>query len=113
MPETQKPEIPPHTKWGIRISGIIILLITIMIIRNCIGSFMYGIGTDQETQKQFYDLGYSHGMQKAQGLDKQPEPETENLLLRKMYRKGFRDGWDGGQRDKEKQNLSEPPKTAP
>jgi hypothetical protein len=113
MPETQKPEIPPHTKWGIRISGIIILLITIMIIKNCVGSFMYGTGTDQETQKQYYDLGYSHGMRKAQGLEKQPEPETDNLLLRKMYRKGYRDGWDRAQLDKKGQTFSEPEKAAP
>jgi len=113
MTETKRADIPPHTKWGIRISGIILLLITIMVIKNCMGSIRYGIGTDQEIQKQFYDLGYSHGMQKAQGHEKQPAPETENLLLRKRYRQGFRDGWDSAQRDKKGQALSEPPKTEP
>jgi hypothetical protein len=90
----EKPEIPLHTKWGIRITAVIILLITVTVIKNCIGSFRYGISTDQEQQKIFYELGYSHGMHKAKGLEGDPEPETENLLLRKLYRKGYRDGWD-------------------
>ena len=93
----QKPEIPPHTKWGIRVTTVIILLLTVTVIKNCIGSFMYGVSTNQEQQKAYYELGYSHGLRKAQGLDQLPEPETENLLLRKLYRKGYRDGWDNGQ----------------
>ena len=97
MTTEEKPQIPLHTKWGIRISAIIILLITVLIIKNCMGSFKYGISTDQELQKQYYELGYSHGMQKAQGMEQAAEPETENLLLRKLYRKGYRDGWDSEQ----------------
>ena len=111
MTETQKPEIPPHTKWGIRISGVVILLITIMIIKNCIGSFIYGISTDRERQKQFYDLGYSQGIQKAQGLEKPVPPETDNLLLRKMYRKGYRDGWDSIQAGKNDGSVPAQPNT--
>jgi hypothetical protein len=98
----EKPEIPQHTKWGIRVSAVIILLITIMIIKNCMGSFMYGVSTEQELQKQYYELGYSHGLQKAQGLESSPAPETENLLLRKLYRKGYRDGWDSAAQSEEK-----------
>lgn len=93
----KKPEIPPHTKWGIRISAIVILLISLMIIKNCMGSFKYGTTTEQVLQKQYYDLGYSHGRQKAQGMEKQAEPDTDNLLLKKLYRKGYRDGWDSAQ----------------
>jgi hypothetical protein len=93
-PMKEKPEIPLHTKWGIRVTAVIILLITVMIIKNCMGSFMYGISTEQELQQQYYDLGYSHGIRKAEGLEHAPKPETENLLLRKLYRKGYRDGWD-------------------
>ena len=93
----EKPEIPLHTKWGIRVTAVIILLITIMIIKNCMGSFMYGVSTEQELQQHYYELGYSQGARKAQGLEQAPEPETENLLLRKLYRKGYRDGWDSVQ----------------
>ena len=49
----EKPEIPLHTKWGIRVTAVIILLITAMIIKNCMGSFRYGISTEQEMQKQY------------------------------------------------------------
>ena len=103
----EKPEIPRHTKWGIRITSVIILLITIMIIKNCMGSFRYGVSTEQEQQRQYYGLGYSHGRQKAQGLEVAPEPETENLLLRKLYRKGYRDGWDSAQSGKKSADQGE------
>jgi hypothetical protein len=107
MPTEKKPEIPQHTKWGIRGTAVIILLLTAMIIKNCMGSFMYGVSTEQELQKQYYEIGYSHGIQKAQGLEKPAEPETENLLLRKLYRKGYRDGWDSVQPAKKTQTSSE------
>jgi hypothetical protein len=109
-PMKKKPEIPPHTKWGIRITAVIILLITVTIIKNCIGSFMYGVSTEQEQQKAYYELGYSHGARKAKGLEQAPEPKTDNLLLRKLYRKGYRDGWDSAQLD-DKANPSKPPET--
>ena len=83
MSTQEKPEIPTHTKWGIRVTTVIILIITVMIIKNCVGSIMYGVSTEQEQQNQYYELGYSHGMQKAQGMKKSEEPETENLLLKK------------------------------
>ena len=108
MPTKEKPEIPLHTKWGIRVTTVIILLLTVIIIKNCVGSFMYGVSTEQELQNQFYGLGYSHGVQKAQGLEKPAEPETKNLLLRKLYRKGYRNGWDSIQLEKEAQTFSEP-----
>ena len=111
MTTQEKPGIPPHTKWGIRGTVVILLLLTAMIIKNCMGSFMYGISTEQELQKQYYEIGYSHGSQKAQGMDKPAEPETENLLLRKLYRKGYRDGWDSAQPAKKAQIFSEQPST--
>lgn len=93
-----KPEIPLYTKWGIRISVVIILLILVMVAKNCVGSIRYGLFTEQALQKQFYELGYGHGVKKAQGQGKElPAPVTENLLLRKLYHKGFRDGWDSYQ----------------
>ena len=104
----EKPEIPQHTKWGIRISAIVILLITIMIIKNCMGSFMYGISTEQELQKQYYELGYSHGLQKAKGSDISSVPETKNLLLRKLYRKGYREGWDSAQSNEKAMDTAAP-----
>ena len=104
----KKPEIPPHTKWGIRITAVIILLITVMVIKNCMGSFRYGLTTGPEQQKQYYELGYSHGAQKAEGREQAPEPATENLLLRKLYRKGYRDGWDSIQRGKGKADSDQP-----
>lgn len=96
-----KPEIPPHTKWGIRITTVIILLIVFAIIKNCIGSFRYGVSTEQQQQKIYYELGYSHGLQKAQGVEPDTVPQTDNLLLQKLYRKGFRDGWDSVKSDRD------------
>lgn len=106
MQDSQKPEIPLHTKWGIRVTAVIILLITAMIIKNCMGSFMYGVSTEEKLQKEYYELGYSHGAKKAQGLEQAIEPETENLLLRKLYRKGYRDGWDSMQPNRKDESLT-------
>ena len=107
----EKPEIPLHTKWGIRITAVIILLLSAMIIKNCVGSLMYGVSTEQEQQSEYYELGYSHGANKAQGFESAPEPETKNLLLRKLYRKGYRDGWDSVQSDKKEIDPGGPDKT--
>ena len=111
MTKQENPEIPPHTKWGIRVTTVIILLIIVMIIKNCVGSFMYGVSTEEKLQNEYYDLGYSHGLQKAKGFEKPVEPETDNLLLKKLYRKGYRDGWDSFQPVEKTQTDSEPPKT--
>jgi hypothetical protein len=96
----KKPEIPPHTKWGIRVTTVIIILISVMIIKNCVGSVFYGVSTEKEMQVQYYELGYSQGIQKARGLDVAPEPEIDNLLLKKNYRKGYRNGWDSVQAER-------------
>ena len=109
MKKQNTPEIPLHTKWGIRITAVIILLLTALIVKNCLGSFRYGVATEEKLQKQYYDLGYSHGRQKAQGLEKEAEPETDNLLLRKLYRKGYRDGWDSIKPDGEMPDTTGPP----
>ena len=106
----KKPEIPAHTKWGIRVTTVIIILLSVMIIKNCVGSVFYGVSTEKEMQVQFYELGYSHGMQKARGLDLPPEPEIDNLLLRKEYRKGYRNGWDSVQSERKKPAAPEKPK---
>jgi hypothetical protein len=96
----KKPEIPTHTKWGIRVTTVIIILISIMIIKNCVGSVFYGVSTEKELQVQYYELGYSHGKQKAGGRDIPPAPEIDNLLLKKEYRKGYRNGWDSVQAER-------------
>ena len=72
---------------------------------------MYGVSTEEKLQNEYYDLGYSHGLQKAKGFEKPVEPETENLLLKKLYRKGYRDGWDSFQSVKKMRTDSEPPNT--
>jgi hypothetical protein len=102
MTEENKPEIPPHTKWGIRGTAIIILFLTVLILKNCVGSFKYGVSTEQALQEQYYNLGYSHGQQVTEEQEQIVEPETDNLLLRKLYRKGYRDGWDSAQPSGEK-----------
>ena len=92
------PDIPKHTKIGIRVTAIIIIILTVMILKNCSGSFFYGIRTDNEVQQQYYEKGLADGSQKAQGLDVSDKPQTDNPLLRKTYHKGFREGWDSQKR---------------
>ncbi len=88
------PDIPTHTKIGIRVTVILIIILSVMILKNCVGSFFYGTRTGNKIQQQYYDQGYNDGSNKAQGMKVNEEPKTNNPLLRKTYRKGFRDGWD-------------------
>ncbi|MDX1776931.1 MAG: hypothetical protein R3297_10140 [Desulfobulbales bacterium] len=112
VPDKVKSEIPLYTKWGIRVSAVIILVLTAMIIKNCMGSIIYGVRTEAEQQKEFYETGYSHGVQRARGLEQLPEAGTDNPLLRKLYHKGYRDGWDSVQAEKKHQaNPADTPMT--
>lgn len=71
-----------------------------MIIKNCVGSVFYGVTTEKELRLKYYELGFSHGTQKARGLDIPPAPAIDNLLLKKEYSKGYRNGWDSVQTEK-------------
>jgi hypothetical protein len=99
--------IPLYTKIGSRITTILLLLLSFMILKNCIGSVRYGITTSQEEINRYYDQGYMHGSrQHAEG-----DPDdavNDNPLLKKAYRRGFRAGWDTKQGKATVNNIETP-----
>ncbi len=89
-------DIPRYTKIGIRITAFLMLLLIIMMTKNCVDSFQYG-RTDNKTIEYYYRIGYAEGVRNAQGKKDLGEPDLHNPLLTKSYHKGFRDGWDAAQ----------------
>lgn len=92
MPADNK--LPLYTRIGARVTAIIILALTILIIKNCVGSIQYGISTTDNDIKYYYNLGYSAGTNQTESQKQFTEPVINNPLLQKTYHKGFRDGWD-------------------
>jgi hypothetical protein len=93
--------IPLYTKIGGRITILLLLLLGFMLLRNCVASIYYGTTTNQEEIQRYYERGYAQG--NRQTPDEQTPDATaatDNPLLRKAYRRGFRAGWDALQQKK-------------
>ena len=87
--------IPQYTKIGIRITAIIMAVLLFLMLKNCAYSLYYGSATSQEEINQAYDLGFQTGRsQRRTDEGKISAYDNKNMLLKKMYQKGFRDGWD-------------------
>lgn len=85
--------IPLYTKIGGRLTIILIILLSFMLLKNCVRSVKYGSTTQQDEIRQYYDMGYKDGKNQ---ISKQTVEESEqnNPVLTKAYRQGYRDGWD-------------------
>lgn len=90
--------IPLYTKIGIRVTIILMIVLSFMLLKNCIGSIHYGTTTSQDEIQRYYDKGYKDGTEQATEPTDRREPELDNPMLKKAYRKGFRDGWDATRR---------------
>ena len=95
---SENDKLPLHTKIGFRVTVLLLLLLTVFLLRNCADSIKYGTETGEEQMRQYYSLGYSEGVRQATGGQHTEEMEIENLLLRKVYLKGYREGWDSVQK---------------
>ncbi len=85
----EKNEIPLYTKIGTQVTTLIIIILGFFLIKNCVGSFIYGPQTSQQQLAYFYRLGYETGISKNE-----KNRQIDNPLLLKTYRKGYRDGRD-------------------
>lgn len=86
-------QIPLYTKVGFRATIILLLLIGFMIVRNCAGA-VASRATDAQQQKDFYAQGFAVGEKQGQGEEVAVQKKFANPLLKKVYFKGFRAGWD-------------------
>ena len=92
----QKEKIPFHTRFGLRLLQILLVVFALLLIKRCVDIYHDNRMTDQHIKMEYFDKGYANGMKKAEGLPVNPEPQFKNYTLKKAYRDGFRRGWDKG-----------------
>lgn len=95
----RKTEIPLYTKVGIRVTAVLMLVISIFLIRNCTTSVYFGATTPEVNISEAYEKGVADGRAEASGMQVQPF-EEENPALKKAYQKGFRTGWDEARKNR-------------
>ncbi len=89
------PEIPTYTKIGYRVTIIILFSIGLIMLKNCVSSVNYARKTSDSEITTSYNRGFEAGANKAKGIESaEIVSEKDNLLLKKMYQKGYRKGWD-------------------
>ncbi|MEW6221113.1 MAG: hypothetical protein AB1634_16485 [Thermodesulfobacteriota bacterium] len=87
-------EIPAYTKWGARLTTLVMLLLAFFLLKNCAVSLVYGPATEEAALEQYRQMGRQAGERQAAGEPPAAEPEVANPLLRKAYQGGFREGYD-------------------
>lgn len=92
-------EIPAYTRIGIKVTAVLMLVLVVMLLKNCIGSIHYGVSTDDDEIQHYYQMGYDDGFQQAQGNEPGKVFQNDNPLLKKTYNRGFRTGWDSARRE--------------
>jgi 5-bromo-4-chloroindolyl phosphate hydrolysis protein len=93
-------KIPLYTSVGIKVTVILMLLLGLMILKNCVSSIIYGTATDDRAIQQYYEMGYTVGEKQARNEATEKKPQIDNPLLNKAYQRGFREGWDSQQPQK-------------
>ena len=94
---TKDDKIPLYTSVGIKVTAILLLILGLMILKNCVSSIIYGTATDDRTIQQYYEMGYIAGEKQARKEATEQKPQIDNPLLNKAYHRGFREGWDAQQ----------------
>lgn len=100
--EKPKEKIPFHTYWGLRFLQILLLIFALFLIRRCIDLYHENKQTDRQIVIEYFEKGFSNGMNKAHGKTVTTEPYFKNYALKKAYLDGFRKGWDNGRTSQEK-----------
>ncbi len=93
-------KIPLYTSVGIKVTAILMLLLGLMILKNCVSSIIYGTSTDERAIQQYYEMGYTAGEKQARNEGTGEKLLIDNPLLKKSYHRGFREGWDSQQPQK-------------
>ncbi len=92
-------QLPAYTRIGFRITLALLLVISVLLLRNCVQAVRDGTSTPTPTVEQVYEQGVADGRRKARGLEPETPYDGDNLVLQKAYRRGFRTGWDAGNRE--------------
>ncbi len=90
----QNKKIPLYAKIGWIVCWLTMVILTIMILKNCVGSVTYGTKSSPQDVKHYYQKGYDYGVTHSSDKTIRDVPDIENPLFKKSYIKGFRDGLD-------------------
>ena len=85
--------LPVHTRLGIYVTGVILGILTLFMLKTCVSAVYYGGKTTKQEINDSYMAGYTSGLTGDKSVT-QSQKNVSNPLLVKMYRKGFRDGRD-------------------
>jgi len=90
--EQRSQPVPFYTKVGWIAAWIVMVILSAMILKNCVSSVKYGSQTEQQTVDTYYQLGM-----KDATLGNEfylPADVMSNPVLRKAYNKGYREAMD-------------------
>lgn len=87
-------KLPLHTRLGTYATVVIVVLVSLLLLRNCVNAFYYGAVTNDKDLTNYYESGFEDGSKLIGNMVGQPEESITNPLLLKEYRKGFREGRD-------------------
>jgi hypothetical protein len=92
--EQKKEKIPLHTRFGLRLLQVLLIVFALVLIKRCVAIYQGNKLSNEQVKIEYFEKGYTSGMIKAQGLPEEPEPQFKNYALKKAYRDGYRQGWD-------------------
>jgi len=94
-------KLPFHRHYGLRLLQVLLVVLFLVLVKRCADIYYDNKQIDRQTEIEYFDRGYTSGMNKSRGLSVDQEPQFKNYALKKAYRNGYREGWDKG-REKEK-----------
>ncbi len=87
-------KLPLHTRIGTYATAVILIIVCLLMLRNCVIAVRSGARTSEGEIAQSYQTGFEEGLKGSRNRAEQRTVNISNPLLLKMYRKGFRDGSD-------------------
>ena len=92
-------KIPLHTKIGARLTIVLVLIICVLVMKNCVSAVYYGMVTDEKEISRYYQFGFKAGAGPRLEKDTTHEQKTTNPFLLKAFRTGYREGRDSVHKD--------------
>ncbi len=87
-------KLPLHTRLGTYATAAILIVVCLLMLRNCVIAVRSGAKTSEGEIAQSYQIGFEEGLKDSRDRAGHSTVSISNPLLLKMYRKGFRDGSD-------------------
>ena len=100
--EKKEEKLPFHRHFGLRLLQVLLIVFSLLLVKRCTDLYHENKQVDSQIVIEYFEKGYSSGMNRSMGLSEDPEPRFKNYALKKAYREGYRKGWDKG-REKDKQ----------